>query len=374
MIYIATLLVTIILSYFGEHVFINWKGIKNKKNKFVRILISMIPFFLIMAFRWNLGFDAVYGYGHYSSGYRWAAVGINKYNYTVGFFKFFEILAKLNIPIFWCYFIITIIYFAAICIFIYKLNLNMIWASITLFGVDMLIFSFSAIRQSLSLAIVMLALAIYFSNYKYRAEITLLLLALASTIHLTVLCYILLILGDLLIGNSIIKSKKRIILLVFIGIILLPIIYSITHKVMNYTNYANSTTVFELKFTEYYVVFFTFILWTAYKYKKQITKINKKYIIIIEAFILLFFLSLTSAAIYNVDRIFQLFTPLYLIYIPTLWKVIPKGKKRNIIMGIIILLLVWNIKQYFIPGNKDYEAYSHYRSVFENWNYYTHLK
>ena len=122
------------------------------------------------------------------------------------------------------------------------------------------------------------------------------------------------------------------------------------------------------------MAFFTFILWTAYKYKKQITKINKKYIIIIEAFILLFFLSLTSAAIYNVDRIFQLFTPLYLIYIPTLWKVIPKGKKRNIIMGIIILLLVWNIKQYFIPGNKDYEAYSHYRSVFENWNYYTHLK
>lgn len=372
MFYIFVFFITLILSYLVKRVVIKM-GEQSKKDSISKVIIVYFAFFFIAAFRWNMGIDSYYGVGHYSVGYYWASQGINRFNYDIGFFKFFEMCSKNGMPIFWCYFIISLLYFIAVIWLVKEMELDLSWSVITFFGVDMLIFTFSAVRQTLAFTFILFAMGFYFDSRKRGYLYSLLMLIIATAIHSTSALYFVLFLVDYIVKIIYKKDlkKRNIRQLISLGALLSPLIYFIIKKILATSQYSNSTAI--LKFTPSYLVFYCILLYAGYRYRDIILKKNPKYSLLILSFIVLVILGLVSSAIYHMDRIFHLFTPIYFIFIPVLWESVPKGRHKTIIFTLMIFMMIWIVKGYFVPGNTDYEVFGKYRSVFENWEYYSRL-
>lgn len=371
MTYVVTLLITLFLCVFCKTVKTNLLG--RKVELLPKTVICFFPFFFLMAFRWNLGVDTFYGIGHYSRAYYLASQGINTVNYPWLFFKVYSFFSSLGIPLFWFYFFVTCIYFYSIISLIKDLHLDITWSCLAFFGTDMLIFAFSAVRQSLSLSFVIFALKYYFVESNRSNIKCIVFLILASMIHPTCVVYVFIFgIEKILTFNSIKEiSRKRIINLIIGGIISSPILYIAAKFLLNNSNYALNSV--ELKFTSSYLLFYAILLYFCYESKNQILCKNSKFDVLIIAVIILFVAAIISPAIYHMDRVFHLFSPIYLIVIPTIAKSISKKEMKVVFRCLMIFMFCVFLKSYFIVGNINYETYGHYTSVFENWDYYTHL-
>ena len=375
MYYICALMISILLCELLQKYSVRIGNFHTKNHVYLGMFLSFLPLFFLAAFRWDLGVDTIYATGHYSAGYRLASVGRNDINYAVGFFKFFELFASNGIPLFWCYFTITCMYFCAIFYLIKKLRLDLFWTVVTFFGIDLYIFSFSAVRQSLAFVFIFVALAVFFQDEKRNYLKTFLLLVLATSIHYTCIIYFGLILLDFLVRKKKFVGFKRATVFNFMvgGVVLSPLMYYMAKKFILSNFYLGGLVL--TKFTPSYLVFSAFFLWIGYQYWKGIVKQNPKYSILVVAMVALFFLTVLSPVIYHMDRVFHLFCPIFLIYIPVLWKSIAVQTERYMIFLMIVVIMMYLIKAYFIPipGSLDYEAFGTYHSVFENWDYYTTL-
>lgn len=338
-----------------------------------KIILSFLPLLFLAAFRWDLGVDTIYGKGHYSSGYKLAAAGKNTINYAIGFFKFFEFFAKHHIPLFWCYFVITILYFFAVFYLIKKLNLNLFWSIVTFFAIDLYLFSFSAVRQALAFVFVFIALAVLFQNNKRRYLYTVALLVIATLIHYTSAVYFVLVFVEIVNRKKNFSGIKRktVVRLLIAGVVSSPVLYYMARRVLSSTAYA--IILVDTDFTPSYLIFSGVLVWTGYRYWKGIVAQNPRHSLLVISILALFIITIISSAIFHMDRVFHLLCPIFLIYIPVLWNAIDNKIERFLIFLIIVLMMAFLIRNYFIPGTLSYEAVGTYQSVFEDWDYYTNL-
>lgn len=341
--------------------------------------LCMLPLFLLLAFRWNVGVDSVYG-SSYSIAYHNAAVGINSVGKVVfepGYYLLSRVFASAKVPFFWFLFAQAIIFFFFIILGIKKGSIAPIWSVLVFFCFTVFFDEFSSLRQAISESLCLFALSFLLqdgfsrkSTIRYMAVV-----AAACTFHTISILFI-----PLYFFLRIKLTRRQCLWICLIGVAANPVMKVII-RVISTLFYGDKYSTVGVGVTYVFVVAVITLL-CLLRYD-NIMRLNENGNIIMNYSVFAFIVMANSSALVLPFRVFDLLKIGYIFVIPY---IVVSGRlnvvsamqrgvlvmtKTQLIICFVLLsvLAFWITNFLFIQHN----VYSEYHSVFENWNTYTSL-
>lgn len=335
-IYILATIISIVISIFIEKVY------RFKKNRTLKMFISVLPLTIISAIRYDVGWDylKIYTTGFYMVG-----------QYGVDWFTegMFRLMIKILYIVFcnpislFIMFSILISLFFSLCYSNYGKEKN-VFIYIILFVISRYYFcSLNIIRQALSMLIILYSLKF---AAKKNFKKYLLYILLAGGFHYT--SYMFIPFYFLISKNFKFKNNMFFALITIPLIILLGIVFISNTKYANYFNtmFGNDGSIYysELLITSV-LVFFGILL-----YKK--IKMDDVMLCMFNMELIAFIMSVISFLLPTGDRIIWLFSIVNLFYIPKLISYVEKRKLKVLVSTIIysILLLIFIMQSVYVDS------------------------
>lgn len=262
-----------------------------------------------------------------------------------GYLLINKLISLLDVDYTGFFLIISLITYTAIAIFFYRYSFN-VWISVYLFITNLYIYDpFNIIRQMLALSIILIGFKLFFKEkYKYF----ILVIIIASTIHLSAMLFLLLLLFKVK-DNSINKLIVKWIIVVFCVMGLVFLFKPLLSLIDTYSYIINNIVVEDLKFgflrNCIYALFPLVMI--LYGLKHNIYENDeKKY-----AYLLLntsFFFLLINILSYTVTGMFSRLASYCQIFICLAIPLSLKIFNKNVrIMINILILLCWGVYYYY---------------------------
>lgn len=263
-VYLIGVLLSLMLSFIGCKM-------KNKKHALVFKFLSILPFFLISAFRYNVGTD--YDFRYVSSFY-YLKMGKSIPNLELGYKLLNKLILLFTSNFIWIFIITSFLIIFPIFYTFFKKSKNPI-LSIALFFLGGFFFqSLNMLRQYISIAIVFLSVDDLY-NKKYKRFI--LSIVIAYFFHSISIIYLILI----FIKNKIILSPKIVMPISILVIIFKNYLLKLLYIIFSFTKYKvyfdSKYNVSQLKVSLFvFNVIIYLILYYLYKQKKKENNLQKE--------------------------------------------------------------------------------------------------
>lgn len=338
-----------------------------------RMWLCLLPLFLLLAFRWNVGADSVYG-STYSIAYHNAANGINgvgRVSLEPGFYLFSKAFASARVPFFWFLFAQAILFFFFIILGIEKGSVAPVWSILTFFCFTVFFDEFSSLRQAMAESLWLYALSFLLQDgFSKKNTIKYIVIVVAAcSFHVISILYVVIYLFC-----RIKLTRRQCIWISAIGIVANPVL-QVVFKMISAFFYGDKYSTVGVGVT-YVFVAAVIALLCLLRYD-DIIRLNDNGNIIINYSIFVFVLMANSSALILPYRVFDFLKTGYIFVIPYIVVSgrlsINSGRKRNFsvsrsqfIVCIVLLsvLAFWITNFLFIQQS----VYSEYHSAFENWN------
>ncbi|MEG2021070.1 MAG: EpsG family protein [Oscillospiraceae bacterium] len=330
---------------------------------YMKTILMLLPLFMVLAFRWNVGVDSFYG-GSYSRAYHLAATGISERAMEPGYFLLSMLFSMLHVPFFWFLFFLASVYILCVSYAIFKLSVSPAY-SIFLFVILMSYFdAFSALRQATAQGICMAALARWLSQEENQKNdvIYLVTVGFAAMFHYIALIYIFLYLV-----SRRKYSKKNYIVIILCLTAASPLIGAVLNLISSFVSGGGYQ---ERGWASSYAIIALFVLTLCvYKYD-TIISINPRARVLINLSLCTFVFMINSSALLLPYRFFDVFKIGYIFTIPYVIKS-EKTHLNRVAMTIAIVLgfglFFWNAFY-----NQD-TILRQYQSALSSWEYVSTL-
>lgn len=334
---------------------------------FTHAFFAMVPLAFVALFRWDVGTDSLYGSSYYTA-YIAAKESLNDREFEWGFFALSSLMSRLNIPYFWYLFILTAFYMVAISYGIQKISVSPV-LSILVFVLTKSYFdSFSALRQAMSQAVCIIAVAQWMSgkepeSTRKQDRTFIITILLASLLHVSALMYI----PMFLFSRRSVGLRNLIIITGFclLGTPVLQIVFRFVGSLVKeglYQPYGFGA----ISYILLSLLVFVLCLWKYY----DILALNPRACLLINHAMVTFIMMLNSSALIQPYRIFDALKIFFILTVPY---VVKSFKSRT--LGFFIALGILGVVGYFYYNSMylSESIFLEYHSVFEDWSYYTML-
>lgn len=365
----ASLLLTAKLSS-REKINIGVNGAYISKPKMM--WLCLLPLFLLLAFRWNVGADSVYG-STYTIAYHNAAVGLNsviKVAFEPGYYLLSRVFASAGVPFFWFLFAQAIIFFFFILLGIKKGSVAPVWSILAFFCFTVYFDEFSSLRQAIAESLCLFALSILLQDgFSRKSTIRYMtVVAIACTFHTISILFI-----ALYFFLRIKLTRRQCFWICLIGIAVNPVMKVIVRVIATFFFGDKYSTVGVGVTYVFVVAVITLLCLLRYD---NIMSLNENGSIITNFSVFAFVLMANSSALILPYRVFDLLKIGFIFIIPYIvvsgrQKDVWRMKKTQLIVCFVLLsvLAFWITNFLFIQRT----VYSDYHSVFENWSTYSIL-
>lgn len=322
-----------------------------ERMKMEQILFSFVPIFFITIFRWNMSPDTTWSYGSYYIYYeRFMAGGtISSRQYMEAlFWKPFEWLAKLGVPLWFVFTGLGIIYIYSFVWFIKRNSSSPVLSILLYTCLGFLTFPFGALKQALSETFILIAYDMLINDYDKEKNGWLKIigiLILGGFCHNS--CFFLI--PVVMLAKKRFKIEK-VFLLTLLCIVITPIIGDavirniamilFSDRLANISGYGIS---------ESFILLATMILLSMLPGFRKIRKLYERSPFLINMMFLFLIVMVWSSYLVDPYRIIYLFLPIALVLIPIEVKAIPKFENRLLL--VVCLFVGFGI--YFFNLNRD---------------------
>jgi len=315
-----------------------------------QMLLSFVPIFFITIFRWNMSPDTTWSFGSYYIYYeRFIAGGtISPIQYMEGlFWKPFEWLAKLGVPLWFVFVGLSIIYVYSFVWFIRRNSSSPVLSILLYTCLGFLTFPFGALKQALSETFILWAYDMLINDYEKekRGWIKIIgVLILGGFCHNS--CFFLI--PIIFLAKRKYKIEK-IFLITLLCVVLTPFIgeavirniamIMFSDRLANISGYGVS---------ESFIMLAAMILLSMLPGFKKMKQFYSQNAFLVN--MVFFFLIVMVWSSYLVDpyRIIYLFLPIALILVPIEVKAVPKFENRLLLVACLavgLFIYFWNLNK-----------------------------
>ena len=372
----ASLLLTALLS-FRETIS---DGVNDKYISKPRMMwLCLLPLFLLLAFRWNVGMDSLYG-STYSIAYHNAAIGINGFGKVVfepGFYLLSKVFATARVPFFWFLFAQAILFFFFIILGTNRGSIAPVWSILTFFCFTVFFDEFSSLRQAMAEGLCFYALSLLLhdgfsrkNTIRYMA-----IMVLACSFHLISILFI-----AVYFFTRLNLTRNQCLWICTIGIAANPVL-KLVFRIITTFFYGDKYSSIGTGIT-YVFVAAVIALLCLLRYD-DIVRLNDNGKIIINYSIFAFVIMANSSALVLPYRIFDMLKIGYIFVIPYIVVsgrlCVTNGSKGSILVlsksQFVVCFVLLSVFAFWIARFLFFQhsVFSEYHSVFENWDVYSTL-
>lgn len=338
-------------------------------NDCQKAFLALLPLTLVLAFRWNVGVDSVYG-NSYSTAYHMAARGLNSRNFEWGYYWLSSLFARNRVPFFWFLFVLALQYMICMGYGIGKLSVSPAISIVVLLLLMSYFDSFSALRQAIAQGICIVGLAKWMTtdeedDERKRTRRYIATILLASMFHLISLMYLV-----LFFVCRIRFKRKTVIWITLGGVVASPVLRAALPKIFDRLLALIGAHYTPAGFASSYALLSFLIMALCIWKHDDILKINERASFLIMHSVCTFILMMNSSVLVLPFRFFDALKICYIFTIPYILKSI-RGKQIRALVTVFLFgtMLVFFINAFYFQDN----PFANYQSAFENWDYVSTL-